>query len=174
MMERIIIIGFMGSGKSTIANGLSSRTSFDVIDYDNFIENKYNLSIAQIFDEWGEGEFRKIETENLKLLNSNKNVIIALGGGTPCSDKNISEIKELGPSIYLKLSAENLTTRLFSQKEFRPLIRDIISRKDLFQFISDKLVTREAYYNKANYIVDCNDLTIKETLEKIMDLGLFQ
>ena len=99
----IFLIGFMSSGKSSIGRQLAKKLKRDFIDLDQLIEKDYGRSIPQIFEEEGEEAFRKMESEALHSLPNNKGLILALGGGTPCSEKNIEFIKKNGISVYLKI-----------------------------------------------------------------------
>src|SRR5690606_5893104 len=114
----------MGCGKSTIAEKLSKTTEIPFVDLDEVIEKNTNLSINQIFEQQGEIYFRKLEHEVfVELLNSPENLIIGLGGGTPCYANNHELLKgDNTLSIYLKASIETLFERLVANKDKRPLI----------------------------------------------------
>ena len=125
-MRKIVLLGYMGCGKSTIANRLSKTTNIPFVDLDKIIEEKSNLSINQIFEQYGEIHFRKLEHDVfVELLNSPDNMIIGLGGGTPCYANNHELLqREDVISIYLKASIETLFDRLVTNKSKRPLIAD--------------------------------------------------
>src|SRR6187402_514217 len=109
-MKKIILLGYMGCGKSTIANKLSGMTSIPYVDLDEYIEKKTNLTIKQIFENHGEVHFRKLEhTYFVELLNVSEKIIIGLGGGTPCYSNNHELLqREDVVSIYLKASIDTL------------------------------------------------------------------
>ncbi len=161
----------MGCGKSTIANRLSKSTNITTVDLDKIIEERTNLSINKIFEEHGEIYFRKLEHEILvELLNSPENLIIGLGGGTPCYANNHELLKgEHIVSIYLKASVETLFERLVSNKSKRPLIADK-SDEDMKEFIAKHLFDRSFYYNQAQHKVTIDGRTKDETTQDILDI----
>lgn len=164
--QKIVLLGFMGCGKSTIGKALSSRLKKKFIDLDDAIEIRQEASISQLFEEKGEVEFRNIESEALQLALSLNSVIISLGGGTPCFNANMDKIIKSSTSIYLRLSPKDLSERLFNEREHRPLIRQYRSKKDLVNFISKKLKDREEYYLKASHAIK-GDQTVDEIVEGI-------
>jgi shikimate kinase len=170
-MRKIILLGYMGCGKSTIANSLSKNIKIPFVDLDKKIEEKTNLSINAIFEKHGEIYFRKLEHEVfLELLHSPDELIIGLGGGTPCYANNHELLKGEGVvSIYLKASIETLFQRLAVNKSKRPLIADK-SEGEMKEFIAIHLFERSFYYNQAQYKVVVDDKTIHQTVLDIMDL----
>jgi len=170
-MKKIILLGYMGCGKSTIAQKLSGMTSIPYVDLDEFIENKEKMSIKQIFENHGEIHFRKLEhTYFLELLNSPEEHIIGLGGGTPCYANNHELLVGDGvASIYLKASIDTLFNRLVSNKSKRPLIADK-SDEEMTEFIAKHLFDRSPYYNHAQYKVNVDGKNIEETVNEILNL----
>jgi shikimate kinase len=168
-MEKIILLGYMGCGKSTIANKLSKITEIPFVDLDKSIEEKVNLTINDIFERHGEIYFRKLEHEVfIELLNSPEKMIIGLGGGTPCYANNHELLKrEDVLSIYLKASIETLYKRLAFNKSKRPLIADM-NEGDMREFIAKHLFDRSFYYNQAQYKVCVDDRTIDQTVADIL------
>jgi shikimate kinase len=170
-MRKIILLGYMGCGKSTIANRLSKSTNIPFVDLDKIIEERTNLSINKIFEQYGEIYFRKLEHEVfVELLNSPENLIIGLGGGTPCYANNHELLKgDNIMSIYLQASIETLFERLASNKSKRPLIADK-SDEEMKEFIAKHLFDRSFYYNQAQYKVNIDGKTKDETTQDILDL----
>jgi shikimate kinase len=170
-MRKIILLGYMGCGKSTIANRLSKSTNIQTVDLDKIIEERTNMSINKIFEERGEIYFRKLEHEIfVELLNSPENLIIGLGGVTPCYANNHELLKgDNIVSIYLKASVETLFERLVSNKSKRPLIADK-SDEDMKEFIAKHLFDRSFYYNQAQYKVNIDGKTKDETTQDILDI----
>jgi shikimate kinase len=170
-MRKIILLGYMGCGKSTIANKLSKTTTIPFVDLDKIIEEKTNLSINQIFEQQGEIHFRKLEHEVfVELLNSPENLIIGLGGGTPCYANNHELLKgENIFSIYLKASIETLFERLVANKDKRPLIADK-NEEDMKEFIAKHLFDRSFYYNHAQHKVVVDNKTVDETVVDILEI----
>ena len=136
-MKKIVLLGYMGCGKSTIAQKLSKITEIPFLDLDKCIENKVNLTINEIFDKHGEIYFRKLEHEMfVELLQSPEKSIIGLGGGTPCYANNHELLKGEGiTSIYLKASIETLFNRLAHNKSKRPIVANK-SEAELKEFIA--------------------------------------
>ena len=170
-MKKIILLGYMGCGKSTIANKLSGKIQIPYVDLDEFIEKKTNLTINQIFENHGEIYFRKLEHAHfVELLNHPEEIIIGLGGGTPCYANNHELLKgDHVTSIYLKASIDTLYKRLVSNKAKRPLIADK-NEEEMREFIAKHLFDRSFYYNHAQYKVNVDDKTIEETVNDILNL----
>ena len=168
-MKKIILLGYMGCGKSTIANKLSGMIQIPYVDLDEYIEKKTNLTINQIFEQYGEIYFRKLEHDVfVELLNSPDNSIIVLGGGTPCYANNHELLKSDNVvSVYLKASIDTLFNRLSHNKSKRPLIADK-SDAEMKEFIAKHLFDRSFYYNQAQYKVIVDDKTIDETVHDIV------
>jgi len=170
-MRKIVLLGYMGCGKSTIGNRLSKITNIPSVDLDKIIEERTNLSINKIFEERGEIYFRKLEHEIfVELLNSPNNLIIGLGGGTPCYANNHELLKgDNIVSIYLKASVDTLFERLISNKSKRPLIADK-SDDEMKEFIAKHLFDRSFYYNQAQHKVTIDGRTKDETTQDILDI----
>lgn len=150
---RIYLIGYMGSGKSTVGKGLAASLNLSFIDMDDYIEERNHKTIPAIFAEDGEETFRKLEQKALQELSSFENVVIATGGGAPCFFNNIDLIKQTGKSLYLKGSPRILAERLRNSKIERPLIKGK-SEEELVAFIDDTLSKREHWYKQADVILD--------------------
>lgn len=170
-MRKIILLGYMGCGKSTIANRLSKTTTIPFLDLDKVIEEKTNLSINQIFEQQGEIYFRKLEHEVfVELLNSPEDLIIGLGGGTPCYANNHELLKgEDVSSIYLKASIDTLFERLVVNKDKRPLIANK-NEDEMKEFIAKHLFDRSFYYNHAQHKVSVDGKSIDETVNDILEI----
>ncbi|WP_027395605.1 shikimate kinase [Aquimarina latercula] len=169
----IILLGYMGCGKSSIGRDLASELKMECLDLDDFIENQEKKSIAQIFEDNGEIYFRKKENEFLKqVLETKNNHIISLGGGTPCFAGNLEIIKgnENAKSVYLKTSLEELVDRLYLEKEKRPLIAHISTKEDLKDFVRKHLFERSFYYSQAEYTVSTDNKTIQEVVKEIQNV----
>lgn len=160
-MKRIFLIGYMGTGKTTVGGGLSKALGLDFIDLDQFIQARYQKTIGQIFEEVGEEGFREIESKILHEVGELENVVISAGGGTPCFHDNMSFMKQAGKTIYLKASPEILARRLNTCKEKRPLIKDK-SEEELIVFVRESLQKREPYYADAHLIFETEELVRKE------------
>jgi shikimate kinase len=170
-MRKIVLLGYMGCGKSTIANILSKTTNIPFVDLDKIIEEKTNLTINQIFEQYGEIYFRKLEHDVfVELLNAPDNSIIGLGGGTPCYANNHELLKgDNVLSIYLKASIDTLFERLVTNKSKRPLIADKTD-EEMKEFIAKHLFDRSFYYNHAQHKVVVDGKTVEETVADILNI----
>lgn len=162
-MNRIILIGYMGAGKTTIGKALSRELGMMFYDLDWYIETRMHRTVAQIFAEKGEEGFRKIEYNMLHEVAEFENVIISCGGGTPCFFDNMDYLNVQGDTVYLKASPEVLCGHLKMGKVERPLIKGK-SPEELQQFIIEQLAKREPFYNKAKYHLD---VSLMDNYEKI-------
>ena len=170
--QPIILIGYMGSGKTSIGKKISKILKIKFYDLDKLIENKFNKTINEIFREQGEIKFRKKERVLLEnILNKKKIFVLSLGGGTPCYFDNIDLIvKKTDLSIFLQPDIKQLSKKLFKRKAERPIIKDLRSEKKMIEFVSKHMMERIHYYNKAKYhiIYDLNDKMY--ACNKIIDL----
>ena len=167
----IVLIGYMASGKSTIGRILSSKLNYRFIDLDDFIESKENLSISDIFKIKGEIHFRKLESDYLnQLITEYDDIVLSLGGGTPCYGNNLRTIlsSKNTTSIYLKALIPTITNRLITEKAKRPLVAHLNSEKDISEFIGKHLFERSSYYNQANYSIMIDGKTKEDIIEEII------
>jgi shikimate kinase len=148
----IFLVGFMGSGKSTLGQRLARRLGYSFIDMDTRIEGEYGMTINEIFETLGEKAFRDMENQLLEEMFMQENAVISTGGGLPCTGNNMDLINRHGVSIYLRLEPSALINRLSRGKSRRPLIRHL-SRPELEAFIEAKLREREPVYLKAHHTV---------------------
>ena len=162
----VYIMGYMGSGKTTVARKLSKALTCAFVDLDNQIEFVVGKSIADYFNDEGEEAFRKIEQEELHKTFSLENTVVSLGGGTPCFFDNLEQINQNGLSVYLKLSSKSLANRLENAKISRPLIKDL-SDGELFEFVQQQLGERELYYNHAHILMKGESLKIQDLVDII-------
>ncbi len=168
-MDKIILLGYMGCGKSTIADSLSKNIKIPFVDLDKYIEEKTQLTIKAIFEQYGEVYFRKLEHQYfIELLNAPEPLIIGLGGGTPCYANNHELLKgENRQSIYLKASVDTLFNRLSANKSKRPLIANK-NDDELKEFIAIHLFERSYYYNQAQHVVVVDGRTVEETVSDVL------
>ncbi len=162
-MKRIILIGYMGSGKTTVGKALSKDLGLPFYDLDWYIETRMHRSVKQIFDERGEEGFRDIERRMLHEVAEFEDVIISCGGGTPCFFDNMDYINQQGDTIYLKCSTEVLFYHLKMGHNVRPLLLNK-TPDEVQAFICEQLKEREPYYMRAKHIVD---VTQMDNYEKI-------
>ena len=163
-MKRVILVGYMGCGKSTLGKKLANRLNVPFIDSDEEIEKINQKSIGEIFGTVGESGFREIEKEFISSFNPDEEFVLATGGGLPCYEKNMRLLNELGLTFYLERSAKELVQRLLNAKAKRPLI-DGLSNSDLLSYIEDKLSEREEYYRQATFVLSREEQTV-DAIEK--------
>jgi len=170
---QIFLLGFMGSGKSTIGNILAKKLKYEFLDLDVEIERIDKRSIEQIFKEEGENYFRKLESKVLNDLKKHEGRIVSLGGGTPCYSNNMFVINKLGTSIYIQTSKQKLTENLSIDQNKRPLLKGLNPVR-LKAKITSMLRARTRYYNKARYRVRNNNgpEAIAERIINKLDLGI--
>jgi len=167
LLHRIYLIGYMGSGKSTIAAALSQRLSWDWIDIDDVISTRSGLSIPEIFRRYGEDDFRSLETSALRRTIEDDHLIIATGGGAPCYNENLQLMKESGELVYLQCHSNTLEERLSDEAHLRPLIASL-SKKELPDYIQKHLARREEFYMQADYIITA-DGEVEQIVSSIVE-----
>ncbi len=163
--RNIILIGFMGAGKSTVGRVLSRRLYRQLLDTDAMIEARAGMTVSEIFASLGEEAFRGTETEVLKGLRQLKNpVIISTGGGMPLREENRTALRELGCVVYLRVQPETVCERL-AEDDSRPLL----AGGDRRQKVETLLARRGPVYEAAAHlIVDADGRTPEEIAEEIM------
>ena len=165
-MGNVVLIGFMGCGKSSVAVKLSYRLKRQMTDTDRLIEKKQGKSIREIFEQDGEEAFRQMETQTLQELKETaKNQVISVGGGTPVREENRTLMKEIGKVVYLRAKAETLYERLKKDTN-RPLLQG--GDEDLKTKIQGLLEKRSsAYEEAADLIIDVDDKPFGQVLYEI-------
>ncbi|MDY2587123.1 shikimate kinase [Winogradskyella aquimaris] len=167
----VALMGYMGSGKSTIGKELATVLNYKFLDLDSVISDAEKSSISDLFKKKGEIYFRKKEAFYLnEILKSENHVVLALGGGTPCYGNNLQLLLKQSKvsTFYLKLSLPLLSSRLFKEKNDRPLISHIDSEEALTEFIGKHLFERSQYYSQAKHIIDIDGKSQQDILEAIL------
>lgn len=165
---KIVLLGYMGSGKSTVAKLLASSLKQPFTDLDDYIEQKEQKTIKELFEENGEIYFRLQESKYLKeVLEDNSPGIVALGGGTPCYGHNMELIKHLSKSFYLKGSIATIGKRLSTEKSQRPLIA-ALNEEQLTEFIAKHLFERRTFYEQAGTMVNIDGKTVREICDELI------
>ena len=158
----IILIGMMGSGKSSVAKVIAQRMQLKLVDTDAMIEEMQGLSISKIFDLYGEKHFRDLEMNLIERLRSVEDAVISTGGGIVTNPLNTIILKELGQVIYLKGSLKQLSSNLEGQTLNRPMLKD--------HTLDVLIKVREPLYSStAHFVVNIDDKTDVEVAEEIMD-----
>lgn len=167
--NNIFIIGFMGSGKTTLGKKLAQQLNYTFFDLDQLIEVEEKKTINELFNNNGEDYFRLVETKVLnQIINSKNNFVLSLGGGTPCFNKNIDLMNETGVTVYLKYNVGILFSRLLNAKQKRPLLENK-TEEGLKTYINDLLIKREQDYKKAKIIVEGINLKAVDVSKKILE-----
>ena len=165
---KIVLLGYMASGKSAVGKILAESINVQFIDLDDFIAAREQLSITQIFETKGEIYFRKKEGDYLQeLLNFNESSVISLGGGTPCYGKNMEFIKNKSTSFYLKASINTIFDRLKNETSQRPLVA-AIGTENLKEYIAKHLFERAPYYENADHTILANGKKLNQIVEEIL------
>lgn len=170
-MKKIILLGYMGCGKSTIGKNLAKQLELPFIDLDQQIELQQGKSITQIFQDHGEIYFRKLEHQALNnLIEQDASFVLSLGGGTPCYANNhlVLELPQID-SIYLKGSIETLANRLENHKEHRPVLNKD-SQDTLETFIAKHLFDRSYFYYKAKHILPIDNKSIDQVVQETIQV----
>ena len=162
----IYLIGYMGSGKTTVGKKLAKRLGYGFIDLDDMIERKYKIEVREFFQKYDEKSFRKIEHETLLLTFKFSDTVISTGGGTPCFFENMELINKNGISVYMEMSILSLFHRLYHSKRKRPLLEGK-SQNELKHYIQAHLEKRRPFYSRAFITAKGENFNLDELLEKI-------
>ena len=172
-MTRIILIGYMGAGKTTVGKALARELGLPFYDLDWYIEERFRRTIPQILAEKGEEGFRRIEQHVLHEVAEFEDLIISSGGGTPCFFDNMEYMNRQAMTVYLKATPETLFQHLKMGKTERPLLKGKTD-EELIDFIRSSLATREPFYSRARYTLDISPLNdydkIKDTVRLLREL----
>lgn len=153
MKNNIILIGFMGCGKTSAGQRLAEKMSFDFCDTDELIEQKEKMTISNIFAQKGEDYFRKLETNTIReMIESAKDMVISTGGGLPLRKENADLLKELGLVVYLKTEKETILQRL-KDDTTRPLL----AGGNAEEKVETLLAQREPLYKEASAVTVTTD-----------------
>lgn len=167
---KIFLIGFMGSGKTTLGKKLAARLNYPFIDLDQVLEDKVGITINDYFATHGEESFRQLESEVLKSGEFPADAVISTGGGLPCFFDHMQWMNNHGQTVYIKLSPKGLASRLENNKDDRPLLRHKHG-DELIKFIEEKLADREQYYSQARIIAEGLSLTAEQVEGMLKESG---
>jgi len=168
--QQIIILGYMGSGKTTVGRLLAKQLSLPFVDLDNYLSEIHGQSISNLFLEHGEIGFRKLEKTALNnFLDSAQTSVLSLGGGTPCYADNMRSVIQSTPfTFYLSPTISTLSYRLYFEKDHRPMISHLVSEEDLREFIAKHIFERKQFYEQANHILHVSNETPQELVNQIV------
>jgi shikimate kinase len=162
-MDNIILVGFMGTGKTSAGKLLAEKLGREFLELDGIIEKKEGLLIKDIFAKKGESYFRGLEKNAVKEAVQNKGAVISAGGGAVIDEENLKNFKENGVLICLEASPAVILKRT-KGSECRPLL----NVPDPEKKIRELLQRRKPYYQKADFCVDTDEMSVEEVVEKIM------
>lgn len=168
---KIILVGYMGVGKTSLAKKIAKKANISYFDLDEIIEKSEKATVKSIFENKGEVYFRKIEHLLFKdFIENNENFVLSIGGGTPCYANNHLFLQnEDVISIYLKASIKSLVDNLKNKRENRPLLKNL-SENELKEFIAKHLFDRNYYYHQAKHMINVNEKSKKEIVAAILQL----
>lgn len=157
----------MGAGKTTVGKRLAGKLDVPFIDLDDAFESKFRYSIPRFFDHFGEARFREFENQCLsEIIRDHDSAVISTGGGTACSDENISLMNKRGTTVYIKMHPKSLSHRLNRARRLRPVVRDV-QNDDMQAFVEEQLLEREPFYEQAKVIVKGESLDLDELVSRL-------
>lgn len=167
MNKNIVLIGFMGTGKSSVGSRLAQRLKREFVDMDREIERVSNMTVAEIFRKHGEVRFRSEEQLMVKKLSQRSNLVIATGGGVVLSSENVDHLKRNGILICLDASPEDIFARVSRKKGIRPLLKKGTTKEDIRLMLEE----REPYYGCADIRVNTSekdiDVVVNDLLQQL-------
>jgi len=163
-MKNIVLTGFMGTGKTAVGRELSRLLNMKLVDVDTEVEKSRQMTINDIFKQFGELRFREIETEMIRKLSERKDVIISTGGGAVLRQENVDVLREQGIIVCLMATPETILKRT-SHSSHRPLLQV----EDPFEKIKELLDFRRPFYEKADIMIDTDGKTPRQIAEEIID-----
>ena len=172
-MIRIFLIGYMGAGKTTLGKAFARAMGLTFIDLDWYIEERFHKTIRELFTERGEDAFRDLERRMLHEVGDFEDVVISVGGGTPCFFDNVDYMNSVGETVFLDVDIRVLFRRLKIAKQQRPLL-DGKSDEKLMQFIQEALQNRLPFYTRAKHTFNGEKLEdrrqIQQSVERLKEL----
>ena len=172
-MTRIFLIGYMGAGKTTLGKAFARAMGLTFIDLDWYIEERFHKTIRELFTERGEDAFRDLERRMLHEVGDFEDVVISVGGGTPCFFDNVDYMNSVGETVFLDVDIRVLFRRLKIAKQQRPLL-DGKSDEELMQFIQEALQNRLPFYTRAKHTFNGEHLEdrrqIQQSVERLKEL----
>lgn len=159
-MKPIFLIGYMGAGKTSVGRALAHRYGLEHIDLDWRIEQRFHQKISNMFATIGEEGFRRRERNMLHEVMGMENVVVSVGGGTPCFFDNMEQMNAEGHTIYLQCSVGVLVERIMRSQNKRPIVANK-TKEELMDFVAKHLAEREAFYMQANEIWIADEFRIE-------------
>ena len=166
---KLFLIGYMGCGKSSLGKKLAKRTDFEFVDMDSIIEQREGAPVADIFHYAGEEYFRKTERAVIdELGDAVGNYIVSTGGGVPAWGDNMERMNNIGSTVYLRRTAQQIASRLSPHgRQKRPKLRGL-NDEELVEFMTKNMAEREPFYSKATHVIECASYSDEEIIEIIL------
>jgi shikimate kinase len=165
---RIYLLGYMGSGKSTIGRMLATSLGISWIDLDDEFELRYKIAIADFFSKYGEKAFRELEQKLLAEFSLVNDIVVSTGGGSPCFYNNMNLILNTGYAIYLEADPALILSRIELSSRKRPLFQQM-NEDDLTKNIEQHLESRKPFYEKANLVVNARNPNIEVITTRVRE-----
>lgn len=165
-MQNIYLIGFMGTGKSSVGKILADELNAEFVDTDSLVEKKTGKKVADIFEEYSEEEFRRLETEVLEEITDREGLIVSTGGGIVVTRGNLDMMKASGTVVTLIADINTIMERVQGDETSRPLLEV----EEPFEEIKRLLFERASFYISAHHIVETSDITPREAADQIISL----
>lgn len=163
---KVFLVGYMASGKSTVAKKLAKKLGLDSVDLDKEVEKIAGKSIPEIFRMEGEKAFRKREQIELRKWLEKDDFVMATGGGTPCFFESMDEMNGAGTTVYLQMSPKAVVDRVMASKEERPILKGL-SEEKMLKKVDFQIGKREPFYSRAKITVNGVNLDIDALAEMI-------
>lgn len=164
-MKNIVLIGFMGTGKSAVGEELAKLLKMRFVSTDNIIEQREKRPIVEIFEKSGEPYFRKVEKAVVKEVSGLDNVVIAAGGGAVLDDENMANLKRYDVMICLTTNPKVIYERTKDYKH-----RPLLNVDNPVEKIKQLLESRALFYAKADHQIDTSDKSVAETAKKVLEI----
>ena len=164
-MRNIVLVGFMGSGKTTIATQLANKLGMRYVSTDSLIEAREKRTINEIFTKSGEDYFRDVESNVVREIAAQEGLVIDTGGGAVIREENLNNLKSTGIVICLSADEDAIMERTKKYKH-----RPLLNVEDPKLKIRSLLAKRAPFYAKADHCIDTGKLTIRQVVEKIMEI----
>jgi shikimate kinase len=164
MKKNIVLTGFMGAGKTAVGKEVSERLGMPLVEMDEEIEKKAGMRISEIFERFGEGRFRELESEECEKIGEMENMVISAGGGVVMRRENVRALKRNGIVVFLHASAEVFFERVRNESH-RPLLEVEEPMKKVRELLELRL---PAYRKTADFVIDTSNLSVMEVADKVV------
>jgi len=165
---RIYLVGYMGSGKSTLGRTLAKALGIDSVDLDDEFENRYKIAIPDFLNKYGENAFRDLEHKIMEEISIRPDIVVSTGGGSPCYYDNMLIMNQTGLTVYLKARPELLISRIEQSTRKRPLYLQMTGENYL-QRVERHLDSREPFYQQSKITIDAVNPDVLGLKAKVLE-----